>query len=1255
MHIYSNHFQNPHCKQQGIRLLRHDKLDTENTILLSISNEIARIRSKEDMLHVILSTFKEYINFDDSMICRYNVSTRTCKPYIYHAKKERSGKPEFKGYLDIEYPVIDDSIDDSNNPMVYSISSMLPEGSEQITFMHNAGIKEFVVIKLIEGGQLIGLFVLLSERKNSFSQNDLQLLQKMSFLISTATANIIANEEIAKREEEKTTLLSLSKEISILKSRNDLFRIVNVSIKNLFTVQEFAIAQINEDGATYGAFMMDLEDKIKNDIDFADVTSNKYDINDPIFSRVINSEDPVIFHVNEIAGKPKMPAFVDFWKKVGLQLVLCNALRAGGKDIGMAVLHLDPAKPIDPKSILLKGVCAQLAVAISNILAGEEIARRERERELLLSLNMDIAAVRNNDELLKAINQRLKKLLGFTHTWIAIINDDKSTVSTFLLDPESKSKSHPTYREAKKAEYLTNDGVLDKAVSTPRPVFFDLQLLKTVQELPLYLKVNFESGIEQMAVIRFSNGDKVFGFWMLFFEKKIYPSLSKLSLIEGLAHQMSITVSNIIATQKIQQREDEKSKLLAFSNALASSKDKSVIGRIVTQQLKEIFRVKGYYMLYALSNDKKSYYPLLFDPDSSPSNLSPDPGFETMIRSNNLISDGIMKKILEMDRPILFNIEERFNKPMTPAYSKMMSDRGITKISGAPIKLGDESIGIILFDTNNVSLGVHEQLFKGICSQIAISVSNIIADDEIKGREKQKSLLLEFSNAIASVRDKNLLSSILNQQLKKLFGIKEYAIHILSEDKKTHRPVFYDPEAEFAKHPIFQRLVSQQTDIQDGVFDSILASEDPVTFDAESWVNLSSPPIYADAAFDISLKRLTGVRIHLGKENIAVLNFRHDGVNITPDQYPLLKSICSQIAIAISNIMANEKVLNQLNEINEYKRQLEEEKIYLKEELETTQNLTEMIGESHEMKKISRLISQVAHSDSTVLILGETGTGKELVARAIHNASPRANKLMVKVNCAALPVNLIESELFGHERGSFTGATERRIGKFELANNGTLFLDEIGEMPLELQVKLLRALQEKEIERIGGRTTIKVDARIIAATNRNLEKLMEEGKFRSDLYYRLNIFPINLPPLRNRREDIPSLASHFILRFAKKAGKEISTFSNKALQELIHYDWPGNIRELEHLIERSVLLTPGDMIKEIHLPSVKKNAAHLAMTEEVRIKTIDENEREHILKILKYVNGRISGGGGAAELLGIPPSTLNSRIKRLGIRREHFG
>jgi transcriptional regulator with GAF, ATPase, and Fis domain len=286
-----------------------------------------------------------------------------------------------------------------------------------------------------------------------------------------------------------------------------------------------------------------------------------------------------------------------------------------------------------------------------------------------------------------------------------------------------------------------------------------------------------------------------------------------------------------------------------------------------------------------------------------------------------------------------------------------------------------------------------------------------------------------------------------------------------------------------------------------------------------------------------------------------------------------------------------------------------------------------------------------------VLILGETGTGKELVARAIHNASPRKDKFMIKVNCAALPANLVESELFGHEKGSFTGAVERRIGKFELANDSTLFLDEIGEMPLELQVKLLRAIQEREIERVGGKSVIKTNVRIIAATNRNLRKEVEAGKFRSDLFYRLNVFPIHLPPLRDRKEDLPMLASHFISQQTQRSGKKIANISQRALETLMRYDWPGNVRELEHLIERSVLMTTGPTIKEIPLPT-DLDTGFLDLGQGSTLKTLDELERDHILVVLKKCGHKIGGPGGAAELLRLPATTLHSKIKKLGIKKN---
>ena len=308
-----------------------------------------------------------------------------------------------------------------------------------------------------------------------------------------------------------------------------------------------------------------------------------------------------------------------------------------------------------------------------------------------------------------------------------------------------------------------------------------------------------------------------------------------------------------------------------------------------------------------------------------------------------------------------------------------------------------------------------------------------------------------------------------------------------------------------------------------------------------------------------------------------------------------------------------------------------------------------IIGASPQMKKIFAFIQQVAPHNTSVLILGESGTGKEGIANAIHSLSPRRNNALVKVNCSALPMHLIESELFGHEKGSFTGAIEKRIGKFEKADGGTIFLDEIGDMPVDVQVKLLRVLQEKEIERIGSNNPIKVDVRIIAATHKNLEKEITEGRFRLDLFYRLHVFPILVPPLRERREDILLLVAHFIHYFNEKTGKSIAGVSDHLQQKLLNYAWPGNVRELQSTLERSVILEQGSLINDIQLLN-EDPAENRVPPSSVFVKTINETERDHIIDILKKCNYKVAGPGGAAELLNLPPSTLSSKIKKFGIK-----
>jgi formate hydrogenlyase transcriptional activator len=375
----------------------------------------------------------------------------------------------------------------------------------------------------------------------------------------------------------------------------------------------------------------------------------------------------------------------------------------------------------------------------------------------------------------------------------------------------------------------------------------------------------------------------------------------------------------------------------------------------------------------------------------------------------------------------------------------------------------------------------------------------------------------------------------------------------------------------------------------------------------------------------------------------------------TPPDIELVQQVAAQIAIAVENALA-------FKEIDALKDKLAEEKLYLEEEIRSAFNFEEIIGDSPAIRRALAQVELVAPAGTTILILGETGTGKEVIARAVHNLSPRKERTFVKVNCAAIPSGLLEAELFGHERGAFTGAISQKIGRFELADRGTLFLDEIGDIPLELQPKLLRVLQEQEFERLGSNRTQRVDVRVVAATNRDLSRLVADREFRSDLYYRLNVFPIQIPPLRERREDVPLLVRYFVQNFSRRLNKTVEYVPAEAMDALVNYAWPGNIRELENLIERAVLLSPG---KELRVPLSELKASALAASGNISadqslfspspaavpITTLEEAERQHILRALRQTEWRIAGPKGAAAILGMKRTTLQARMRKLGIRR----
>src|SRR5215472_10042764 len=416
----------------------------------------------------------------------------------------------------------------------------------------------------------------------------------------------------------------------------------------------------------------------------------------------------------------------------------------------------------------------------------------------------------------------------------------------------------------------------------------------------------------------------------------------------------------------------------------------------------------------------------------------------------------------------------------------------------------------------------------------------------------------------------------------------------------------------------------------------LLDSMKPVVVDWRESEGFPSEACAIAAAEGVKLSCIIPLVNHgrvLGRLSIS----RRTETSFTPDEVEFLSQISGQIAIAVENALA-------YREISELKEKLAQEKLYLEEEIRSEMNFEQIIGNSVALKHVLELVETVALSDSTVLLLGETGTGKELIARAIHDRSRRKDRTLVKLNCAAIPTGLLESELFGHEKGAFTGAIIQKAGRMELADQGTLFLDEVGDIPIDIQPKLLRALQEREFERLGATQTKKVDVRLVAATNRDLERMVAHREFRSDLYYRLNVFPIRIPPLRERPEDIPLLVRYFTQKYSRRMEKEIESISAATMKKLSSWHWPGNIRELENFIERSVILTHGPAL-QVPIGELTANDGSSAAAE-IR----EASEREKILRALEESQGRVAGPDGAANRLGIKRTTLISRMKKLGIQ-----
>jgi formate hydrogenlyase transcriptional activator len=499
---------------------------------------------------------------------------------------------------------------------------------------------------------------------------------------------------------------------------------------------------------------------------------------------------------------------------------------------------------------------------------------------------------------------------------------------------------------------------------------------------------------------------------------------------------------------------------------------------------------------------------------------------------------------------------------------------------------------------------------------------------------QQYEMLLAVAEAIAAHRDLQSLVHDLAARLREVVPFDHIAVVRHDRDNNLMHRYVYDHAG-----PLTAELPGAFA-VEDTPAGLVLQRQKPLVL--SSLAEAAPWPRYVERVAPLGANSICMLPLTTARHRLGTLVFAskqkaaYDGVDVD-----FLQRVAKQVAIAFENALAFAR-------IEELKEQLEKEKVYLEEEIRTDNNFEEIVGESAALRRALKQLETVAPTNSTVLIIGETGTGKELIARAVHQLSPARGRTFVKLNCAAIPSGLLESELFGHEKGAFTGAIMQKIGRFELAHHGTLFLDEVGDIPAELQPKLLRVLQEQEFERLGSTKTIRVNVRLVAATNRDLPKMVEDGRFRSDLYYRLNVFPIVLPALRQRTDDIPRLVRHLTQKFARRMGRQIETIATEVMDALVQYHWPGNVRELENVIERAVILSPGT---DLQIPIGELKAAAAQVQGANGDATLADAERRHILRVLHECNGVLGGRNGAAARLGMKRTTLQSKMKKLGIAR----
>jgi formate hydrogenlyase transcriptional activator len=706
---------------------------------------------------------------------------------------------------------------------------------------------------------------------------------------------------------------------------------------------------------------------------------------------------------------------------------------------------------------------------------------------------------------------------------------------------------------------------------------------------------------------------------------------------------------------------EDLSLLLSINDDIATIKDTESLFLTIFNKLHDFYGIK-ILGVALLDKNKENFGFIIANIDDQKSILDSIIWLQTVsIKSIPFESSPSNSTLIHLDAKYFADMQNQYNKQL---FKDVLEEKRINTFILIPMKTSGELIGFLIFSSEEYGLNKNDDDYAlKIANLIGSAINNVRAYEELQRKEKEKDMQIRLLVDLVTIKDKDILYVKLANEINRLIPCEYVALYAQQSEINfsSSFSLNKDNTGSFKIIPASRNITLALLSIiskvkrKEGQNNIEIAGE---LFDklCEQFSHIKQlkdkNSINSFLVLQIAYENLGEMNLILGRSHPFLLINKKEKMDLMFSQnantffaikeVELGMQLLPQLGLILSNLYAFEEIRVLTNK-------LEQEKNFLLDEINLTNNFQEIIGESPAIQNSLSKVRQVAPLDATVLILGETGTGKELIAKAVHNLSKRNENTFITVNCAALPSQLIESELFGHEKGSYTGAIEKRIGKFEVADGGTIFLDEIGELPLEIQSKLLRVLQEKEFERLGGKSTIYSDVRIVAATNRNLEKEVASGKFRADLFFRLNVFPITVPPLRERIEDIPLLVKYFIDKYSKKIGKEVKSIGKNDLEILRQYSWPGNIRELEHSIERAIIISEGSNLNFQKLLDGNSTDTEYDLQS---FKTLLEIEKEHIINALKIAKGKITGEGSAAQILDINGKTLGSRMRKLGIKRE---